>query len=116
MTTSETKIEESGIKSQAEKVVVNHIKYYKLWGFKIIAKSASGLVKVFFIGLMSFLTLFFLALSGAFALGKYFGSNGIGFLIVGGIFLLIVLILVLLRKYIFDKPVLHYFSDIYFKD
>lgn len=116
MTTKNTEIGEGGIKAQAEKVVASHIKYYKLWGFKVIAKSASGLVKIFVIGLMSFLALFFLALSGAFALGRYFGSNGVGFLIVGGILFLFVLLLVLFRKYIFDRPVLSYFSEIYFKD
>lgn len=116
MTTNDTKIGEGSIKAQAEKVITDHVKYYKLWGFKVIAISASGLVKVFAIGLMSFLTLFFFALSGAFALGKYFGSNGIGFLIVGGILFLFVLLLVLFRKYIFDRPVLNYFSEIYFKD
>jgi hypothetical protein len=90
--------------------------YYKLWGFKIAMKSATMTVKAVLIVLGITMVLLFGSVAAALAIGQALASNALGFLIVGGIYLLILLIFILLKDKIVDGPILRKFSEIYFNE
>ncbi len=90
--------------------------YYKLWGFKIAMKSTTMAVKAVLVVLCITMVLLFGSIAAAFAIGQALVSNALGFLIVGGIYLLILLIIILLKDKIVEGPILRKFSEIYFND
>lgn len=90
--------------------------YYKLWGFKIAMKSASMAVKAVLVVLCITMVLLFGSVAAALAIGQALASNALGFLIVGGIYLLILLIIIMLKDKIVEGPIIRKFSEIYFND
>lgn len=78
--------------------------YYKLTIVKInqkIADISAGVSFAFFIALLIFLMVMFIGVAAGFWIGEMVHNTGWGFLIVGGIYLLLVFILVLSRKKLF---------------
>lgn len=104
------------IQLHTEKAIKSNIDYYKLWFFKVVTKSVSELLKIVLIGFVAFLGVLFIAIAVAFSLGAYFENNAVGFLIVAGIFLLLLMVVYIFRKKIIEKPILSKMSDIYFKE
>jgi len=68
--------------------------------------------------LVSFLLIiaFFLACASAFAIGEWLDSTALGFAIMGGVFVVALLILYRNRKSFIHKPILSKLSEIYFKE
>ncbi|UII76676.1 hypothetical protein LV716_02500 [Flagellimonas sp. HMM57] len=64
-------------------------KYYELKVFQQIAVATTSFSKVVLIGSLLALGLIFLSFSAAFALGEYWNSTNLGFLAIGGIYILI---------------------------
>lgn len=102
------------IKSEAKAFLDTNIDYYSLFGFKVASKATGFLLKVFVLSLFGGMALFFLSFAAAFAIGKALDSNTLGFLIVGGIYIILAIIIYSLRKAIIDIPILKKFSDIFF--
>ncbi len=100
------------IKTQVENVVNDNVEYYKLLGFKIAAKSATSLVGLFLMSLFVLLIVLMLAMAGGFALSAYWGNYAYGFLVMAGILVLLLILLILFRKFIIDRPVLRKFSKL----
>ncbi len=104
------------VRSDAQKVMQSNINYYKLLMFKIATISVSQLVTILIIGVITFFIALFFAVAGAFALGDYLDNNALGFLIVGVVFFLVMLIILIFRKRMIETPILSSFSEKYFKE
>ena len=72
--------------------------YYELKMFKQIAIGYSFLVKLLLIGGLIFIGVVFLSISTVDFLGKWVGSDGLAWLLLGGIYFFVALIIYLLRK------------------
>ena len=116
MAFEEFKEHTENIKDHAKGYIKTNIAYYKLRGFKVTMKSITLIFK--FILILSFLgmVLLFCSIAGAFAIGNYLESTTLGFLIVGGLYLIATGILFLFRDKIIEKPILEKFSEIFFND
>jgi|KNS7NT10metaT_FD_contig_31_568547_length_1272_multi_4_in_0_out_0_3 hypothetical protein len=88
-----------------KKYTKTSIEYVKLKSFYLSAKSLSLATKVLLIGGFCTLTIIFLAVSGAIALGSYLNNLALGFLLTACILFLIMLIIFILRKSI-DKKII----------
>nr|WP_321415389.1 phage holin family protein [uncultured Allomuricauda sp.] len=102
---------EEGVRSY----VKNSLDFYRLQSFKSMMRGITMATKVLVIGCVVSMALLFLSLSAAFWLGTLLESTSQGFLIVGGFYVLIGLLLFLLRKK-FEKPLLKKFSKFYFDE
>jgi uncharacterized protein YybS (DUF2232 family) len=116
MAFEELKDHTENIQDQAQIFIESNIAYYKLKGFKVAMKSVTMIVKVTLIFLCFLMVLLFCSIAGAFAIGQYLDSNALGFLIVGGIYLIITGLLSLLKHTFVEGPILNKFSEIFFND
>ncbi len=89
--------------------------FYKLKGFKVLMKGVMVFVKIGSVALMLVMALLFLSISAAFWIGTELENTYQGFLIVGGFYLLVGLIIYLLRHSL-RKPLLKKFSEFYFDE
>lgn len=99
---------------EIQEAVDSQLSYWKLYSFKLIAKSSVGLVNLIIFSLFGLAIIFFLTVFLALALGVILNNNLLGFLIVGAGLVFICLLVFLLRKIIITKPILKYLSSIYF--
>jgi hypothetical protein len=104
------------IQEESKAYFDSSIEYYKLWSFKVTMKSASTVIKATLIILFLTLVLFFGSVAAALAIGDAIGSLSGGFLITGGFYLLLMLVVLLLKDKIIDGAVLRKFSEIYFNE
>lgn len=104
------------IQKQTQAYIENSIAYYKLWGFKVAMKTTTMILKFALIAMALMMVLFFSSVAGAFAIGKALDSNALGFLIVGGIYLVITGLLFLVKEKVVEGPILEKFSEIFFND
>ena len=88
-------------------------KYFELKVFQQLTTLSSYLIKIVLLGSLCVLGLIFMAIAGAIALGNHFDDMALGYLIVGGIFILLVLLLLLVRKSI-DSVIIKKLSKTYF--
>lgn len=102
------------MKSEAKSFLDANIDYYSLLGFKVVSKATGFIFKIFALSLFAVLSLFFLSFAAAFAIGKALDSNTFGFLIIGGFYIVVALIVYLMRKVMIDIPILKKFSRIFF--
>ncbi|MBW3518857.1 competence protein [Flavobacterium sp. NKUCC04_CG] len=116
MAFEEVKEDIRDIKSNAKAYLDSNIEFYQLWGFKVITKATSFMLKLFLLSLFSMLTLLFISIAAAFAIGRSLESFTLGFLIVGGIYLILSLVIYYYKNLIIEKPLIRKFSDIFFND
>jgi hypothetical protein len=90
--------------------------YYKLWSFKVIMKSTTMGIKAILITLCVIMILLFGSLAAAFGIGNALGSDALGFLIIGGFYLICLFLVLLIKDKIVEGPILRKFSEIYFND
>ncbi|RMA66016.1 phage holin family protein [Ulvibacter antarcticus] len=105
-------IEKSG--SKAQEYLKNSSEYYKLRSFKTISKTVISLVTFLTVGIFLLLVLFFFSVGAALWLGDIIDSRYAGYFIVGGFYILIILIILLFGKKSIEKLILTKFSDIFF--
>ncbi|MGO1751025.1 MAG: phage holin family protein [Psychroflexus sp.] len=84
------------------------IEYYKLDAFKKLSKSLSTSMHLFIVGGIILLLLLFLSIGLAFLIGKELDSVSNGFFIVGGAYLVFLIISLLFGQKFIDKVVLGY--------
>lgn len=116
MALSELKNTTKNLPQEIESAINSQVEYYKLYGFRILAKSATGLVTIFVMGLFTMSILSFFAIGGAFMIGEWLGSYSLGFLVVGCVLIIAALVVFLFRKRIVERPILKRMSDVYFKE
>ncbi|MEN2398514.1 competence protein [Flavobacterium sp. MC2016-06] len=104
------------IQENAKKYLDSHLAYYKLWGFKVAMKSTTLILKFILIVVCFSMVLLFASVAAAFALSTLFGSYTLGFLAVGGMYLLTTILLFLIKDKIVEGPILEKFSEIFFND
>ena len=104
------------IQDNLKNLVDSNVAYYKLWLFKVLMKSTTLLLKVVIMVLLFTLFLLF----GSVALALYFGellhSNILGFLSVGGIYIVLLLIVFFMKDKIVEGRVLEKVSKVFFNE
>ncbi|HLF50981.1 competence protein [Flavobacterium sp.] len=116
MAFEELKENTENIQEQAQAYIESNLAYYKLWGFKVAMKSTTMIFKFALIVLCFLMVLLFCSIAAAFSIGKALDSYPTGFLIIGGIYLIITLLLFLIKDKIVEGPILEKFSEIFFND
>ena len=114
MAIKELKETAKNIPDEIESVIQSQIEYYKLYTFRMFAKSATGLITLFVMSLFVLAIVFFLANALAFAIGEWLKSTALGFLIIGLLLSLIAFCIYIFRAKIIYKPILEKISSIYF--
>ena len=79
------------------------LKLIKLETFEKIAKVTAVLFSSLVVALLAFFLLFFLSMSLGFYLGKVFESMALGFLAVTGLYLLLFVLVLLMKKDLMEK-------------
>ncbi|KGO83336.1 competence protein [Flavobacterium beibuense F44-8] len=116
MAFEEIKENAEDLKNQAKELLDANMQYYKLWGFKIFMKSTSMMLKVILLGIMLLLVVLFFSIAAAIGIGYALDNMAYGFLIVGGIYLILAIIVYYYQDKITEGPLLANFSRIFFKD
>lgn len=116
MAFEELKEHTENIQDQAQAYIESNIAYYKLRGFKVAMKSTTMILKFILIFLCFLMVLLFCSIAGAFAIGKCLNSYALGFLIVGGVYLVLTGLLFLFKDKVIEGPILEKFSEIFFND
>ncbi|XDZ57462.1 hypothetical protein FlaCF_4510 [Flavobacterium tructae] len=116
MAFEELKENTENIQDQAKIYLDSHLAYYKLWGFKVAMKSTTLIFKFTLILLCVGMVLLFGSVAAAFAFSNLFGSYTLGFLTVGGIYLLATILLFFVKDKFVEGPILEKFSEIFFND
>ncbi|WP_300564987.1 competence protein [Flavobacterium sp.] len=104
------------IQEKVKDVLDSNVAYYKLWLFKVATKSATVLLKMLLSAFFLVMFLFFSSIALALFLGKQFENNMLGFLAVGGMYLVLMFIVYFLKEKIVESTILEKFSRIFFND
>lgn len=111
------------LKDQAERVqeetsayINSTIEYYKLWGFKVAMKSTSMAAKVVLVMVCLIMVFLFGSVAAALAIGVALDSIATGFLIVGGFFLVLLILILLFKDKIVEGPMIRKYSEIFFNE
>ncbi|RTY70382.1 competence protein [Flavobacterium sp. GSP27] len=116
MAFEELKENTENIQEQAKEYLEATAAYYKLRGFKLAMKSTTMIIKMSLILLCFSMVLLFCSVAAAFAIGIALDSYAYGFLIVGGIYLVLTMLLFTIKDRIIEGPILEKFSEIFFND
>lgn len=103
-------------KDHAQSYMERSVSYYKLKGFELTTRLSSTIIQMVILIFFLSMVLLFCSLAGALALSVLMDSYVIGFLLVGGIYLAILLILLLFKASIIERPLLQKFSKIFYND
>ena len=116
MAFEELKESTEDIREQAQAIIESNVAYYKLRTFKIAAKSTTLILKLAIVTLCFLMILLFLSIALAFGLGNYFSNTALGFLCVGGIYVIVTSLLLLVKDKIIEGPLLKKFSELFFNN
>jgi len=115
MAFEEIKKELSEVDDEVRSYIENSLAFYKLKSFKIFMKGVTVFSKILLLALVILPTIIILSIAAALGLGGLLNNIFYGFLIVAGIFIIVVVIVFLLRNRL-DKPLLKAFSKYYFDE
>jgi len=104
------------IQDNLKNVMESNIAYYKLWLFKVLMKSTTMLLKVTLMVLLFTLFLLFASVALALYLGEIMNSNVLGFLSVGGMYAILLIIVYFIKDKIVEGNVLEKFSKVFFNE
>src|SRR5690606_32095583 len=102
--------------NKIQEYVETMAEYFKLRLFKSAMKFSTALVNMLVIGFISFLFLIFISIGGALYLSSVIGNPFSGFLIIGGVYLLSLLLVLIFGKEFIEKKLLLKFSDLLIED
>lgn len=103
------------LQDRAKEYIDANIAYYKLYGFKIAMKSTTLMLKLFLLGVMLVIVTLFFSIALALAIGYGLDNFAYGFLIVGGIYLVLAILVFYVQDKIVEGPILRTFSKMLFK-
>lgn len=103
------------LKQQAKEVLEANLKYYKLWGFKILMKSTTMMLKMFLLAIMLLIVTVFFSIALALGIGYWLDNFAYGFLIVGIIYLIVAIVVYKVQDTIVEGPILSMFSRVFLK-
>jgi len=115
MAFEEIKENAEDLKQEAKKLIDANLKYYKLWGFKILMKSTTVLLKIFLLAVMLTIVTVFFSIAAALGIGYWLDNFAYGFLIVGVIYLVMAIVVYYVQDKIVEGPMLSRFSRIFLK-
>lgn len=99
--------------SELDKRVISYVddslEYAQLKGFKVSMVLVTSLVKFFLLGSLALLFILLVSIGAAISIGESLGAYELGFLIVGGFYLILGLIGFLFRRGI-NRLILRFFS------
>lgn len=95
-----------------EDFMESNIEYYKLRLFKATMKTVVSLVNLIIFGSLFLFVMIFLAIGFALWLGYLIGHSWAGFLIIGGFFLLLFVLMLLFGRKLIEGKILYHFSGI----
>ncbi|MFH0841533.1 MAG: phage holin family protein [Bacteroidota bacterium] len=108
-------LEEIGnIKKDIQEYIEAKLDLFKLQSAENISRVVSNVVVAVIVLLLGSLILFFLSFTAAYFLASVLNSNELGFLCVAGFYLILMLIILLFRKKIIDRPVIKSVIKIFF--
>ncbi|MBP6181206.1 phage holin family protein [Flavobacterium sp.] len=116
MAFEELKENTEDIQEQIHAYLKSNKAYYKLWGFKVAMKSTTMILKFTLIFLCFSMVLLFCSIAAAMAIGNSLDSYPLGFLIIGGVYLIVTIFLFLIKDKIVEGPMMERFSEIFFND
>ncbi|MDT7828900.1 phage holin family protein [Pricia sp. S334] len=105
----------SEAEANARSYIETSSQFYKLRGFKVLSKSFIGLVKFLSVGIALIFAMLFLSIGAGFWAGNELGDTYLGFLAVGGVYVIIGLLLYLTRN-LYRKSMLKKLSKFYFDE
>lgn len=97
----------------ARSYVDSSLQYYRLKSFKSMMQGITVTAKVLLIGTMVAMALLLLSIAASFWIGGLLESNAGGFLVVGGFYILIGLLMYVFKQRL-ERPLLRKFSEFYF--
>lgn len=103
------------LQDRAKEYIDANIAYYKLYGFKIAMKSTTLMLKLFLLGVMLVIVTLFFSIALALAIGYGLDNFAYGFLIVGGIYFVLAILVYYVQDKIVEGPILRTFSKMLFK-
>lgn len=95
-----------------EDFMESNIEYYKLRLFKASMKTVVSLVNLIIFGSLFLFVMIFFAIGFALWIGYLIGHSWVGFLIIGGVFLLLVILMLLFGRKLIERKILYHFSGI----
>src|SRR6187431_3202146 len=93
------------IQEQVQIYLERSASYYKLWGFKVAMKSTTMILKFTLIILCFSMVLLFGSVAAALAIGAYFDSYAIGFMLVGGFYLVATIFLFFVKEKVIEGTI-----------
>lgn len=115
MAFEEIKQNAEDLKEEARKLIDANVKYYKLWGFKILMKSTTMMLKLFLLAVMLMIVTVFFSIALAIGIGYWLDNMAYGFLIVGFIYLILAIVVFYVQDKLVEGPMLSRFSRIFLK-
>lgn len=111
---NEIKDDLMGAEADMRSYLIHSEEYIRLKLFKVVMQHITGFAKFFAIATGFILALLFLSWALSIMLSETLESSYLGFLIVGGLYVLIGILLLIFREK-FNAPILKKFSKYYFK-
>lgn len=115
MAFEEIKENAEDLKQEVKNLIETNLNYYKLWGFKIVMKSTTMMLKLFLLTVMLTIVTVFFSIALALGIGYWLDNFAYGFLIVGLIYLILAIVVYYVQDKIVEGPMLSRFSKIFLK-
>lgn len=103
------------LRQEVKKLIDANLKYYKLWGFKILMKTTTTMMKLFLLAIMLLIVTIFFSIAAALGIGYLLDNHAYGFLIVGVVYLIVAIVVYKVQDNIVEGPLLSKFSKIFLK-
>lgn len=93
------------LKNAAQDYIKDRILLVKLQSAQAVTKIATGVITGVLLAFFGMFFLIFISIAGGFYFGSLVESNALGFAIVAGIYLLLIILVMLMRKSVIAKAV-----------
>lgn len=104
------------VSDRMENYVESTLDYYKLRLLKILSKVTISLLHLIVYGSLFLFVLLFLSIGAAFWLGTYFEEVYAGFLLIGGFYGFILILMFIFGRRMIERMILTNFSDLFYDE
>ncbi len=104
------------VKEEFKNYIDNEIEYRKLTIVEKLSRVSVSIISNIIVLYFLLLILLFSSIAAGFYLGDILNSVSLGFIIIAGLYLLILVIIILLKRYIIEKPVIKSFIKLFFQN